>query len=210
MIVALSFDDGYMGHMEIARLLSRLGIKATFFVITHLKYFEGKPLLTINDELIAELSALGHEVASHTCTHRVLVDLSTDELKYELKESRRYLEDITGKEVLGLAYPYGIYNLRVIKIVKDYYYYARATDLFVFDDPLNINFNRYRIGAVGLRSLHKLLLHMLNPHYRGKIKPVIFIHNIKKSRLLLLIDILKLLGVSFITLKDLVNMVSSI
>ncbi|MGB9622246.1 MAG: polysaccharide deacetylase family protein [Candidatus Bathyarchaeia archaeon] len=116
------FDDGYISHMEVAYLLSRLDIRATFFITTHLKYFEKKPLLTINTELIAELSGLGHEVASHTCTHRVFTDLSVSDLRYELKESKHYLENITGKEVLGLAYPYGIYNLRIIKIVKDYYH----------------------------------------------------------------------------------------
>ena len=129
MSIALTIDDGYLDHAKLARLLAELKIRATFFVITHIKGFEGRSLLTQNMRLIAEIADLGHEIGSHTCTHRVLTMLNIMDLKTELKESKKLLEDVTGREVLGLAYPYGIYNTKIIEFARENYYYAKATDI---------------------------------------------------------------------------------
>ncbi|MEZ0346063.1 MAG: polysaccharide deacetylase family protein [Infirmifilum sp.] len=209
-IIALTFDDGLLKHVEIARLLAKLNVRATFFIITHLKMFEEKPLLTQNTELIVELVELGHEVASHSCTHPVLPLLPQDKLVSELRESKRFLEDITGKEVLGFAYPYGLYSARVVKAVMKYYKYARATDILPYDDPLNkdIKLNplrRFVIGSSGVRTIGTVMLHLLNPRSRFEAYPTIFIHKINTTTMLLLIKLLKMLGVKFITLSELVN-----
>jgi len=45
MNVVLTFDDGYREHLLIARWLARRGIKATFFVITGLRWYMGRELL---------------------------------------------------------------------------------------------------------------------------------------------------------------------
>ena len=44
-LVAISFDDGYLEYMRSAHLLSKLGVKATFYITTHLDAWVGKPLL---------------------------------------------------------------------------------------------------------------------------------------------------------------------
>jgi peptidoglycan/xylan/chitin deacetylase (PgdA/CDA1 family) len=44
---------------------------------------------------------------SHTVSHPNLTSLSCDMLRFELRESKRILEDHLGKPVLALAYPYG-------------------------------------------------------------------------------------------------------
>lgn len=216
MLIALSFDDGYLNHIRIARLLSRLNIKATFFLITHLKEFEGKPLLTCDENLIAELVKLGHEVASHTCTHRVLIDLSEEELERELKASKEYLEDIINKEIYGLAYPYGIYNKRIMDVVKRYYSYARATDILSIDDPLNMHkhvpsslfaLRKYFIGAAGMRSIFKTFI---NSFSIGDCRVLaLFIHDLPIFALHSLIAIFKTLNACFITFKELSEMLNS-
>ena len=211
MLISITFDDGYFSQLRFAKLLKQLGIKATFFIITHLKDFEGKTLLTMNEELIAELSEIGHEIGSHTATHKVLTDLDTSRLREELKISKKYLEDITGKEVLGFAYPYGIYNLRVIREVSKYYYYARATDILSLEDPLNIRvLNRYVIGSVGIKTLSKMILYAINPVLSSYIKPTIFIHDINASKwaiLRFMIHILQKVNAKFLTMKELVEII---
>jgi len=210
-MIALTFDDGYIEHVYVARLLAKLGIRATFFLITHRKELEGKSLLTQNEEAIAEIVELGHEIGSHTCTHRVLTELSTVELVEELRNSRKFLEDVTGKEVLGLAYPYGIYNIRVIREALEYYYYARATDILPLSDPLNIRIkSKYVIGSIGLKNLHKLIVCLLDKAKKACAKPTIFIHRVnaaKLSMLLLKLRLLKMQGVEFLTLKELVEVI---
>ena len=154
MIIALSFDDGYREHLKVARELATMGIRATFFVITHLRYWMGKPLLS-HDE-IAEIAEMGHEIGSHTCAHPDLTELPRDKLEWELKTSKRYLEDITGKEVLGLAYPFGKFNDRVVTVTKKYYYYARA--LRITTNFMLYHSDRYSIDAIAnIPTLQKIV-----------------------------------------------------
>jgi len=205
MYVALTFDDGYLEHARTAYMLARLGIKATFFIITHLRRFEGKPLLTSRPELIERISRLGHEIGSHTCTHPILTELDSSRLDRELRESKRFLEDLTGVEVLGLAYPYGIYNAKVIRCATKYYYYARATDISRLSGSNSGASFRYTIQSIGVRSLHDLVSKLLNPVVKSS-KTSVFIHKSSLSKAMALVSALKPLNVKFITLKELVFM----
>lgn len=53
------------------------------------------------------LSDLGVEIGSHTMTHRSVTGLSPRELAAELGDSRKAIEDITGRAVHSFAYPFG-------------------------------------------------------------------------------------------------------
>lgn len=74
-------------------------IPATLFVI-------GRQL---NDArklgLLREAVRQGHEIASHTMTHRSLVQLGRDEKRREIFDSRRRLADTLGVEVRGFRAP---------------------------------------------------------------------------------------------------------
>jgi peptidoglycan/xylan/chitin deacetylase (PgdA/CDA1 family) len=62
----------------------------------------------------AEIRELGHggliEVGAHTVTHTVLSTLDPDAQLVEMRESRRRLEELIGREVRSFAYPYGAQN----------------------------------------------------------------------------------------------------
>ena len=49
-------------------------------------------------------------IGSHTCSHRYLPALSPAEVRTEIVDSRRILEDILGQEVRSLSYPMGGWN----------------------------------------------------------------------------------------------------
>jgi len=72
---------------------------------------------------------MGHELVSHSVTHRNLTELSIDELVYELKHSKEVLETFQG-EVRGFGYPNGSYSRFVITYVAKYYEYARFFNNF--------------------------------------------------------------------------------
>ncbi len=55
--------------------------------------------------LIVEASAQGHEIASHTMTHRHLTALAPDERRKELRDSRDALEQVVGKRITGFRAP---------------------------------------------------------------------------------------------------------
>jgi len=203
MLTALSFDDGFLAHVNIAQLLARLGIRATFFCITHLKTFGGA-LIATHPEYIKEIADLGHEIGSHTCTHKHLVKLPRDRLDYELKASKLLLEDILGREVLGMAYPYGCFNARVLSATAKYYQYARSVAVYrLIEDSYNIRPpSRYTISALKIRHLPKLLIKRFE---YGTLHPVLYAHNVHISEMVAIILYLRALGADFVTVSELVD-----
>jgi peptidoglycan/xylan/chitin deacetylase (PgdA/CDA1 family) len=58
-------------------------------------------------EMIADLCARGHVIASHTWSHRILRLLPMQEKKWELEISKATLETHLGRAVENIVYPYG-------------------------------------------------------------------------------------------------------
>jgi len=79
-------------------VLELLGnIKATFFILG----WEARN----HPQLIRKISESGHEVATHGEYHRLITSLSRDEFTADLKSAIEFLEDTTGKRVLGHRAP---------------------------------------------------------------------------------------------------------
>ena len=210
MIVALSFDDGYLRHLKIARLLNRLKVRATFYCITHLKSFGGKATLAIDPENFQEIADLGHEVGSHTCTHPNLTELPINRLDQELKLSKRYLENIIGTEVLGVAYPYGLFNANVLSTASKYYHYGRSAAVYQKEDLYNVKPpTRNMISALSINDIHtikclpRLFLRM--PEHDSVLHPCIIAHDIHPSKLMALVLFFRSLGANFVTVRELVE-----
>jgi peptidoglycan/xylan/chitin deacetylase (PgdA/CDA1 family) len=67
-------------------------------------------------------------IGSHTLSHPNLLLLSIDEVRRELTESKRRLEQISGKAVRHLSYPNGFWNDQIAAIAKECgYWTASAT-----------------------------------------------------------------------------------
>jgi len=86
-------------------------IHATFFVLGWIA--ERLP------HLVREIAARGHEVASHGSSHRMCRPLSDEELRNELGDSKRLLEDITGAKVAGFRAPNFSVVDRVLDLVRE-------------------------------------------------------------------------------------------
>ena len=115
----VTFDDGFENFYSIALpILEANAIKATVFPIAG---FLGKPSqwdvlprqLHMNAAQIREVAGRGHEIGSHTLTHPNLTFLNDHDLVTELKDSKRLLEDLTGKPVTSLSFPFGCWNARI-------------------------------------------------------------------------------------------------
>ena len=87
------------------------GVKATFFILGWL----AKRL----PNLVREIHARGHEVASHGYNHKLCYQQSEEELKKDLTESKKLLEDITGVPVLGFRAPNFSINDDALIIIED-------------------------------------------------------------------------------------------
>jgi len=78
-------------------LLSEYGAEATFFVVGE--------LAETHPETVTAIADAGHEVASHTYSHRLLGTLDPEQRRTELVRSRSVLRDATGQEVAGFRAP---------------------------------------------------------------------------------------------------------
>lgn len=78
-------------------LLARHDATATFFTLGWVA--ERHP------DLIRRIAAAGHELASHGWWHRKVTSLSPDDFREEIRASKRVLEDLVGRPVLGYRAP---------------------------------------------------------------------------------------------------------
>src|SRR5690606_31040977 len=78
-------------------LLREHGSRGRFFVLGWIA--ERYP------ELVRRISEEGHEVASHGWGHERVTTLSPEEFRRSIRDSKRILEEITGREVLGYRAP---------------------------------------------------------------------------------------------------------
>src|SRR5690606_35501956 len=76
----------------------------------------------IDMETLVKRSADGLvTVGSHTMNHIDMDMLNRELLEYELKESKKILEEHLGKEVRHFAYPRGIYSNKGEGLIDKYY-----------------------------------------------------------------------------------------
>lgn len=68
-------------------------------------------------EELVELAAEGHEIGSHSMTHRLMPDCDDRALIYELSESRRVLEARLGQPIESFCYPNGNSDARTANAV---------------------------------------------------------------------------------------------
>jgi hypothetical protein len=90
------FDGGLPRALD---FFDEEGVKATLFVIGR----------TVEDTLacsrLRDAVARGHDIASHTISHRLLTRLSSDEKREEIVSSRKKIEDALGVSVIGFRAP---------------------------------------------------------------------------------------------------------
>lgn len=89
---------------RILELLEETGNRATFFILGETA--ERHP------ELLRNILACGHEVASHFMHHDQVFTLSQDSFRKELRRSISTIEDITGEPVIGFRAPSWSVNMK--------------------------------------------------------------------------------------------------
>ena len=110
------------------------GIKATFFILGWVA--ERMP------HLVREIHSLGHEVASHGFNHELAGNCRHEDLKRDIEDSKKLLEDIIGGRVCGYRAPSFSINTDMLKLVEDCGY--------LYDSSYNSFSANSRYGRVDL------------------------------------------------------------
>lgn len=112
----LTFDDGYLSDYEKALpLLLKMNCVATFFLITDSVNTDG----FLSWAQVRELHNAGMTVGSHTRTHPDMRRLNLSRQKDELLSSRLRIEDELGAAVTNFSFPFGKFNMDLVKLAWD-------------------------------------------------------------------------------------------
>lgn len=136
--VTTSWDDDDRTGLKVAELLTKLGLRGTFYVPTGRlgqdSCFSAGDLRTLFEA--------GFEIGAHTVSHPLLNELGVKELNHEVEDCKKVLEQILGAEVAMFCYPKGRFNSRVESALKlAGYKGARTTQMLT----CGTNFHRFAV-----------------------------------------------------------------
>jgi hypothetical protein len=74
----------------------------------------------LHEEQIKIIAGNGFEIGSHSMTHSLFTAeyMNESKINFELKQSKIYLEEITGNSVNSFCFPSGYYNSKSIELAK--------------------------------------------------------------------------------------------
>jgi peptidoglycan/xylan/chitin deacetylase (PgdA/CDA1 family) len=122
--VVLTCDDGHESAMRAADLLEGYGFRATFF-LTRDRCLKRSGF--VRGPEIQELRRRGFSLGAHGTSHRPLTFLTKERCIDEIKESRKWLEDVLGEQVRYMAAPGGFINNRVTQLAHEHGYVLTGT-----------------------------------------------------------------------------------
>ena len=119
--VTFSYDDGVTQDIKLIEMFDKYGLKATFNLNSgFLDYVDTSgrkdPRSTVKAKEVAQIYK-NHEVASHTFTHPYLTTLSDNDILHQITEDQKNLSQLLGYDIIGMAYPGGMYDKRVKDVI---------------------------------------------------------------------------------------------
>ncbi len=138
-------------------LLSEYEQKGTFFILGNVA--EKHP------NLVKSIADAGHEIASHGYNHHSIFNLSPKQVKEDVSNSVKILEDISGKKVIGFRAP----DFSIREYLFEWYCEALAENGLKYDSSLF----PMRVIKYGIEKEYSLKIfnkYHLNEHYLSYMK----------------------------------------
>ena len=144
--VILTFDDGHVSHYRTALpVLKGLRFGGIFFIVVddvgrknHMSW-----------KRVRELRAKGMEIGSHSLNHINLQHASYQELIFQLKASKKELEERLDERILAFSIPTGLYSHRISDVARGMGYKLVFTS---FTGNITLYSNPHCLRRIGMRA----------------------------------------------------------
>ena len=153
--LSFSYDDGNIADRKLIGIFNRYGMHATFHIPSSWLNHPKRAAARVKEAEIKTLYS-GHEVSGHGEKHVTLTLVKPARVAKELDGDINTWQRITGKKLIGYAYPFGRYNDTVVNILKEkgliYSRICKPAENF----DLTEDFLRWRPHAHHNRNIMKL------------------------------------------------------
>lgn len=112
-LLALTYDDGPNDPhtLRLLEVLDRHQVKATFFLIG--RHMRQRP------DIAREIVRAGHVVGNHTLTHPNLIFSSREQVRTEILECKRAIEDAVGEQSNLFRPPFGGRRPSSLRVIRE-------------------------------------------------------------------------------------------
>ena len=170
--IQVAFDDGFRGILECVEWLVEEKIYPTIFIPISLIGKEGY----LSTSEIISLHNAGFNIQSHGVRHSNMSVMAMEELAEDLRSSKKYLEDLLGKNVESVCFPQGYFSDVVVSEALQAGYtklYASFPCKYLLDSSLkgrlffqSLSPSQVRLALHG--GMDILMKHYKKLHYNTK------------------------------------------
>lgn len=116
----------------------------------------------LNEDQLREIASTANvTLGSHGVHHHALTFLTKAQVQEELSHSKKYLEEVTGKEVSSIAYPYGLYTRDTIDMAQSLGYREQLAVSYHYPEDKDDDRLQNRIGLYPTRTNNELFADIL-------------------------------------------------
>lgn len=155
--VVITFDDGFSDQLRALDSLKKYNMRGTFYMIIggdrskHCIGIERTPGAPCGDAYLnwdetKQLAASPLvEIGAHTVDHLALASLSAADQTFQMQESKRRLEEMLGRAITTLAYPYGSFTAITAQIAQQLGFSTAVSTIPGSDQTVGMLYSLHRI-----------------------------------------------------------------
>jgi peptidoglycan/xylan/chitin deacetylase (PgdA/CDA1 family) len=111
-------DNNY-SRIQISQIIEDLKFRSDLERISYMRQYKIEDYPTLYDlfldiDDVRKMYQDGQSFGSHTVTHPRLSESNIDKFRYEIVESKRYIESLIGSSVNSFSFPYGRVNINLL------------------------------------------------------------------------------------------------